>query len=122
MKFTDSHEWIKLEDNIGTVGVSDHARKELGEIVYVELPEEGLEIKANDQVCVLESTKSAVDIYSPVSGRIVKVNKLLKEKPEKLNTGSLDQAWLYQIELSDMDEYDSLYSQHAYLSGLKNRS
>ena len=77
MKFTDSHEWIKVENGIGTVGITDHAQKELGEVVYIELPAVGKQVKAGQEVAVLESTKAAADIYSPVSGEIVEINQKL---------------------------------------------
>lgn len=92
-----SHEWIS-ED--GKVGITKEAQKELGEIVYVELPKVGQEIKKGEEIAVLESTKAAVDIYSPASGRITQVNRALEEDPSLINSTPESDGWLYQIETS----------------------
>lgn len=115
MKYTESHEWINLEDKVGTVGVTDYAQKELGDVVYVELPEVGKEINAGDEVAVLESTKAAADIYSPVSGKIAAVNELLNDSPEEINSSPMDSGWLYKIELTKSDELDALMDEEQYL-------
>src|SRR5579862_7182249 len=88
MKFTHSHEWIRIDGKIGTVGITDHAKSELGEIVHVELPKVERSVKAGDEVCILESTKAAADIYSPVSGKIVAVNDSLKTSTHPINQSS----------------------------------
>jgi len=110
MKFTPSHEWISIKGKIGTVGITNYAQKELGVIVHVELPEVGTVVKAGQEVCVLESTKSATDIYSPVSGKISAVNQALKTTPELINRSPEKEGWLYQIELSSMEEFNRLLS------------
>ncbi|ADI37639.1 glycine cleavage system H protein [Waddlia chondrophila 2032/99] len=115
MKYTESHEWIDLEGSIGTVGVTDYAQKELGDIVYVELPEVGKEVNAGDEIAVLESTKAAADIYAPVSGTIIEVNEVLNDQPEEINISPMDDGWLFKIELKDKDELDQLMSQSEYL-------
>ena len=115
MKYTESHEWIDLEDNIGTVGVTDYAQKELGDIVYVELPEVGTEVNAGDEVAVLESTKAAADIYAPVGGTIVEVNKALNDKPEEINQSPMEDGWLFKIEIQKMEELDQLMNEPEYL-------
>ncbi len=115
MKYTESHEWIDLEDNIGTVGVTDYAQKELGDIVYVELPEVGTEVNAGDEVAVLESTKAAADIYAPVGGTIVEVNKALNDKPEEINQSPMEDGWLFKIEIQKMEELDQLMNESEYL-------
>lgn len=114
MKYTDSHEWIYIENSIGKVGVSAYAKRELGEIVYVELPKIGQEVTAGAEVAVLESTKAAADIYSPVSGRIVKVNEQVKKDVSLINTSPESTGWLYEIELHDLSELDQLLDQAAY--------
>lgn len=111
MRFTDSHEWIQVEGKMGTVGITEHAQKELGEIVYVQLPEVGETIKASQEVCVLESTKAAADIYAPVSGTITAVNEVLKTNPALLNQ---EDAWLFRLELSNLSELDTLLSSADY--------
>jgi len=114
MKFSESHEWIKLEGEKGIVGVTDHAQKELGDIVYVELPEVGKSIKVGDEVAVLESTKAAADIYSPVSGMISEVNEELQENSELINKSPHDKGWIYKIKLADKDELHKLMDKRAY--------
>ena len=118
MKFTESHEWIEVKDNIGTVGISQHAQKELGEIVYVELPEEGKSVKAGKEAAVLESTKAAADVYSPVSGKILSVNKNLTSSPDLVNRSPEKEGWIYTIELTATEELDHLMTQEAYYSKL----
>ncbi len=108
MRYTESHEWISLEGNIGTVGITPYAQKELGNIVHVELPKIGQIIQAGEEACVLESTKAAVDVYSPVSGKIVAVN------PSFLETSSTLSGWLFRIELSQISEVDRLLSLSQY--------
>ena len=115
MKYTESHEWIDLEDSVGTVGVTHYAQKELGDIVYVELPEVSKQVKAGDEVAVLESTKAAADIYSPVSGTIVEVNQALNDHPEDINLSPLDEGWLFKIKLNDHEELDQLLKESEYL-------
>lgn len=115
MKYSETHEWIHVdEDGIGTVGVSAHARKELGEVVYVDLPEVGKRLKQYDEACVLESTKAAADIYTPVSGEIIAVNDLSEKTIDKLNTSPEKEGWLYKVRLDDPLELDDLLSQKDY--------
>lgn len=108
MKFTDTHEWIIVKDGVGTVGVTDYAQKELGEIVYVELPKVGSTVKKGQEVVVLESTKAAADVYSPVSGEIVEVNTALRSASELVNNSPESGGWLYKISISDPAEFDAL--------------
>lgn len=114
MRFSPSHEWITLDGTLGTVGISDYAQQELGEVVYIELPEVGKRVKAGEEVCVLESTKAASDVYSPVSGKILAVNTALKERPSSINQAAESSAWLFQIELTDPDEETCLMSPSEY--------
>lgn len=114
MKFTESHEWVKVEGNMGTIGVTDHAQKELGEIVYVELPDLGGEVKRGDEAVVLESTKAAADVYSPLSGTITEVNEKLNDEPDLVNSSPEDKGWLYKLELSSVDEVEKLMDNAEY--------
>lgn len=114
MKFTDSHEWIEIRNGEGTVGITPYAAKELGEIVYVELPKVGHQIKARTDVCVLESTKAAADVYSPVSGKILAVNDSLKEESGLVNLSPLEKGWLYKIQLDDEAELEDLMDEAKY--------
>jgi glycine cleavage system H protein len=112
MKFAETHEWI---DDKGRVGISKKAQEELGEIVYVELPEVGQVVKGGEEIAVLESTKAAVDIYSPVSGKITSVNEKVKEDPSLLNNAPEKEGFLYEITLSSPEELDSLIPERDYL-------
>lgn len=114
MKFTESHEWIDLEENIGTVGVTNYAQKELGDIVYVELPEVGSEVNLGDEIAVLESTKAAADIYAPVTGKVVEVNEILNDQPEEINLSPMENGWLFKIDLHKPEELDQLMSEREY--------
>lgn len=114
MKFTDSHEWIEIEGENGIVGVSNHAQKELGDIVYVELPAVGKKVKMSQEVAVLESTKAAADVYAPVSGTIVEVNVALKTHPELINKSAEKEGWLFKLRLDNRGEFDHLMDRAAY--------
>lgn len=119
--YAASHEWLKLgDDGIATVGISDFAQSELGDVVYVELPENGAIVSAKDEVSVVESVKTASDIYSPVSGEIVAVNDNLDNSPESLNSGPFDVGWLYKIKLSNEAELDTLLSAEDYIENCES--
>ena len=113
-KFTDTHEWIELNGHVGTVGVTHHAQKELGDIVYVELPKVGKVVKAEEAAAVLESTKAAADVYSPVRGTILEVNEALKDKPELINQSPEKEGWLFKLELGDKLDMESLLDASSY--------
>ena len=115
MKYTDSHEWIEEENGkIARVGVTAFAQKELGDIVYVELPLVGQAVEAGQEIAVLESTKAAADIYSPVSGQVAEVNTKLKDSPELINQEPEKGGWIYKILLSNPAELDLLMDQTEY--------
>lgn len=118
MKFSESHEWIHIENGIGKVGVSQHAQKELGEIVYVEFPEIGKTVEAGKEAAVLESTKAAADVYSPVSGTIESINLKLSEDPQLINRSPEDEGWIYTIKLSRPEDLEPLMTRETYLSKL----
>ncbi len=114
MKFTESHEWIKVSEGVGTVGVTDHAQHELGDIVHVELPEVGEEVKAGEEGAVIESIKAAADVYSPVSGTILEVNESLSDESELVNSAAESNGWLFKVKLTDPSEIESLMDKAAY--------
>jgi len=114
MKYTETHEWVNVEGNIGTVGISQFARDELGEIVYVELPKSDAIVQQGDEIAVLESTKAAADIYTPVSGTVVEVNGDLRESTKALNLDPENTGWLYKILLSNPKELDELHDKETY--------
>ena len=119
MKYTETHEWFDLKEDIGVVGVTDYAQKELGEIVYVELPKVGRHVKAGEEAAVLESTKAAADVYSPVSGIIVEVNQSLTEASELVNKSPEKEGWIFKIRPSDPKEVDRLLDANAYQIKIK---
>lgn len=119
MKYSESHEWIEVKEGTGVIGVSHHAQQELGEIVYVELPKVGKDVKAGEEACVLESTKAAADVYSPVSGTILEVNSALVQTPNLINESPEDKGWLFKIRLSSPQEMDRLMEASEYLAKFK---
>jgi glycine cleavage system H protein len=119
MKFTETHEWIAINNGIGTVGVTDHAQRELGDIVYVELPKVGKQVKKGEEAAVLESTKAAADVYSPASGTIVEVNKSLNETSELVNKSPEDKGWLFKLQIKDADELNDLMEKDVYLGTVR---
>lgn len=118
MKFTETHEWIEVKDGIGTVGVTHYAQKELGDIVYVELPKAGSQVKNGQEAAVLESTKAAADVYAPVSGTILEVNTALVNASQLVNTSPEKEGWLFKIRLANPAEFDALMDKKAYQSRL----
>jgi glycine cleavage system H protein len=114
LKYTKSHEWIKIKDDIAVVGITDHAQAELTDIVFVELPEAGKEVKKGEELCVVESVKSVSEIYAPVNGKIAKVNSKLEDSPEIINESPYDDGWLVELEISDKSEVDSLLDAAEY--------
>ncbi len=114
LKYTDTHEWLKIEGSTAKVGITDHAQAELTDIVFVELPEEGKEVKKGDELCVVESVKSVSEIYSPVSGKIVNINSELEDSPEMVNTSPYEDGWLVEIEVGDKSETDDLLDADSY--------
>lgn len=112
--YTESHEWLQLKGNVGTVGITDYAQNELGEIVYIELPKVGDKVKAGQEICVLESTKAAADVYAPVSGKIIAVNDALRANPSSINKTAESTSWFFQIELTHPKELDHLMNEKHY--------
>ncbi|OQX86648.1 MAG: glycine cleavage system protein H [Candidatus Omnitrophica bacterium 4484_70.2] len=115
--FTKTHEWIKVEGNIGIVGITDYAQQQLGEVVFIELPQVDKEVEQFSQVGTIESTKAASDLYTPVSGKILEVNKNLEDQPNLVNESCFQEGWIFKIGLKDSKELDNLldYSQYQEL-------
>lgn len=121
LKFQKSHEWVRVEqDGTVTVGISDHAQAELGDLVYVELPEVGTDVTAGAGVAVVESVKAASDIYAPVSGKVIAVNDTLGDKPETINEDAYGDGWIFKLEISDKAELDTLLSPDDYAELCEN--
>ncbi len=114
LKYATSHEWVRLDGDIVTVGITDHAQEALGDLVFVELPEVGDEVGAGDEAGVVESVKAASDIYAPVSGEVVEINAALEDTPELINTDPYGEGWMYKIKVAAIDELDDLLSADEY--------
>ena len=115
LKFLSSHEWARVEsDGIITIGISDHAQDLLGDIVFVELPEIGQSVDAENDTAIVESVKAASDIYSPLSGEVIEVNSLLEDQPEIINSSPYEDGWFYKLTPSDLGELDNLLSPKDY--------
>ena len=118
LKFLSTHEWALVEGDIATIGVSDHAQELLGDLVYVELPEQGSTVAAGDSVGVIESVKAASDTYAPLSGEIIEVNADLEDAPEKINNDPYGDGWMYKIALEDREEVENLLDAEAYTESI----
>jgi glycine cleavage system H protein len=112
--YTKDHEWIRVEGDTGTVGITSYAAGQLGDVVYVELPEAGAKFARGDDFAVVESVKAASDVYAPVSGSVVEVNGALSEAPEKVNDAAEGEAWFVRVKLSDAGELSGLMDEAAY--------
>lgn len=112
--YTEDHEWIRVEDGIGTVGITDYAQSQLGDVVYVELPDVGKTFAQKDDAAVVESVKAASDVYAPVSGEVVEVNEALADTPGTVNESAGGDGWFYKIKLSEPSELDDLMDEAAY--------
>ncbi len=113
-KFSKEHEWIVVEDGVGTVGISDYAQEQLGDIVYVELPEVGNMVSKGDEVAVVESVKAASEIYAPVTGEVVAANEKLADDPGLINKDASGAGWFFKLRLSDPGELEGLMDEEAY--------
>jgi len=121
LKFLSSHEWARVEsDGTITIGISDHAQDLLGDIVFVELPEVGQMLDAENDAAIVESVKAASDIYSPLSGEVIEVNSLLEDQPEIINSSPYEDGWFFKLTPSDMSELDNLLSPEDYSEVCEN--
>lgn len=119
LKYTKDHEWVRMDANIATVGITDHAQHQLGDIVYLELPGEGEIFSKGDTVGVVESVKAVSDIYTPMSGEITETNDPIKESPETLNEDCYGEGWLYRMQVNAIEELDELMDHTAYAAYIK---
>ncbi len=118
-RYSKDHEWVRTEDDICVVGITDYAQDELGEVVFVETPEVGQSFSAHDEIGSIESVKAVAEVYTPVSGEVVEVNEALEEEPEKINQDPHGEGWIVKIRLSDPDELGELMDVNAYKSFLE---
>ena len=112
--FTEDHEWVDVEGEIATVGITEYAQEQLGDIVFVELPAEGATFDKGDDAAVVESVKAASDVYSPVSGEVVEANGALEDEPALVNSDAEEDGWFFKLRLTDASELDSLMNEAAY--------
>lgn len=119
--YTKEHEWLDIDGDIATVGITDYAQEALGDIVYIDLPEVGSEVEVEGDVCVVESVKAASDVYTPLSGKITEINESLSDEPEMINNDPEGAAWMFKIKasnISEADEYMSLEQYKEFISEL----
>lgn len=115
LKYTEEHEWVSVEDNgTATIGITDHAQQELGDLVFVELPEMGATFAAGDAAAVIESVKAASDIYAPVSGEVVEVNDELADNPETINNDAFGEGWIFRLQIENQDALGDLMTADQY--------
>ncbi|MBV7257766.1 glycine cleavage system protein GcvH [Pacificimonas sp. WHA3] len=114
--FTEDHEWVSVEGDTGTVGITDYAQKQLGDVVFVELPEVGKMLARGDEVAVVESVKAASEVYAPVSGEVMDVNEALEDEPATVNASAEEDGWFVKVALSDKSELSELMDEQAYKS------
>lgn len=114
LKYTNSHEWVAIDGDTVTIGITDHAQDLLGDLVFVELPDVGASFSAKDECAVVESVKAASDVYSPLSGEVTEVNESLVDAPETINSDAYGDGWLFKMKLADAGELDSLLDAEAY--------
>ena len=114
LKYTKEHEWCKIDGNIATVGITDFAQSELGDIVFVEFPNVSDEINQNDTVGTIEAVKTVADLYSPLSGKIIEINDSLESEPNLINDSPYDEGWIFKIEITNNDEYNDLLNSNSY--------
>jgi glycine cleavage system H protein len=114
MKFTEEHEWLRVEGDEVVVGITAHAAEQLGDVVFIELPEEGTEVAKDDEIVVIESVKAASDILAPLDGEITEVNEALVEEPGKVNDDPEGEAWFFKMKVEDMSALDEMMDEAAY--------
>ncbi len=118
-KYTEDHEWIRFDGDTGTVGITEYAAGQLGDVVYVELPEIGKAVKKTEETATVESVKAASEIYAPVTGEVTEVNTALQDKPELINSDPGGDGWFFRLSISDKSEADALMDEAAYQDYVK---
>ena len=114
MKYTEEHEWLRIEDDLVVVGITDHASAQLGDVVFVELPEAGTTVAKDEEIVVIESVKAASDILAPLDGEITEINPALEDEPAKVNEDPLGAGWFFKIRPSDLSQMDDYMDEAAY--------
>jgi glycine cleavage system H protein len=119
IKFSEEHEWISVEGDVGTIGITQYAQEQLGDVVFVDVPAVGRKVAKGESIAVVESVKAASDIYAPVSGEVVEANAALAETPGDVNTEPMSKGWFFKLKLSDKSELDKLMDEAAYNAFVK---
>ena len=114
VKFTKEHEWVRVEGDEGVVGITKYAQEQLGDMVFIEVPEVGTEVEQGAEAAVVESVKAANEVYSPISGEVIEINEDLAEEPAKVNADAEGEGWMYRVKMADASELDDLMDADAY--------
>ena len=119
-KYTKEHEWVEINGDIATVGITNHAQESLGDIVFIDLPTVGKEVKSNEELCVIESVKAASDIYAPIDGEVIEINNNLNDDASIVNQDPEKDGWIFKMKIADPNQYNNLMSLDEYLASLEN--
>ena len=118
-KYTEEHEWVEVDGDTAIVGITNHAQESLGDIVFIDLPIVGKQVKSKDEICVIESVKAASDIYAPIDGQVTEINNSLSEDASIINQDAENQGWLFKMKITNFDQYNNLMSLDQYLAFLE---
>ena len=119
-KYTKEHEWVEVDGDTATVGITNHAQESLGDIVFIDLPTVGKEVKSNEELCVIESVKAASDIYAPIDGEVIEINNSLNNDASIVNQDPEKDGWIFKMKISDLTQYNNLMTLDEYLASLEN--
>ena len=119
-KYTKEHEWVEINRDTATVGITNHAQESLGDIVFIDLPTVGKEVKSNEELCVIESVKAASDIYAPIDGEVIEINNNLNDDASIVNQDPEKDGWIFKMKISDPSQYNNLMTLEEYLASLEN--
>ena len=119
-KYTKEHEWVEVDGDTATVGITNHAQESLGDIVFIDLPTIGKEVKSNEELCVIESVKAASDIYAPIDGEVIEINNNLNDDASIVNQDPEKDGWIFKMKISDPSQYNNLMTLEEYLALLEN--
>jgi glycine cleavage system H protein len=120
IRYTKEHEWVRLAGDIATIGITDHAQEQLGDVVFVELPEIGREVTADEACAVVESVKAASDIYAPLTGKVVEANQTIIDDPSLVNSDAEGEGWFFRVEIDETDAFEALMDEAAYTEYLES--
>ena len=119
-KYTKEHEWVEVDGDTATVGITNHAQESLGDIVFIDLPTVGKQVKSNEELCVIESVKAASDIYAPIDGEVIEINNNLNDDASIVNQDPEKEGWIFKMKISDLSQYNNLMTLDEYLVSLEN--